>query len=124
MTDPSAWPKPAKLEDEDNSLALVTVLVTLLLSQIASYTERALKDSLYLQTGITYEALVRCFGENQSLKPTDYKTTVNLQASQDLHKIPTFHIPRFQGDTLIGDDFTADVDRAFWSAAIDQFLDS
>jgi len=38
MINPSAWTKPAKLEDEDNFLALITVSVTLLLSQIASYT--------------------------------------------------------------------------------------
>ena len=64
MTDIFAWPKPAKLEDEDISLALITVPVTLLLSQIVSYMERVLSHSLYLQKGITYEALVRWFGEN------------------------------------------------------------
>ena len=75
MTDPSTWPKNSKLEDEENPLALITVPVTLLLSQIASYTECALSRSLYLQKEITYEALVRWFGEKQSLKPTDYKNT-------------------------------------------------
>jgi len=63
MTNPSTWPKNSKLEDEENPLALITVPVTLLLSQIASYTECALSRSLYLQKEITYEASVRWFGE-------------------------------------------------------------
>jgi len=95
ITDPSTCPKNSKLEDKENSLALITVPVTLLLSQIASYTERALSHSLYLQKGITYEALARWFGENQSLKPTDYKNTDILQVSQDLRKISAFHVPIF-----------------------------
>ena len=73
MTNPATWPKASKLEDEDNTLDLITVSVIMLLSQIASYTEHALSHSLFLQKGITFEALVRWFGENQSLKPTDYK---------------------------------------------------
>ena len=48
MTDPAVWPKASKLEDDENFLALITVPVTMLLSQIASYTERALSHSLYL----------------------------------------------------------------------------
>jgi len=118
MTDPSAWPKPSKLEDEENFLTLITVPVTLLLSQIASYTERALSHSLYLQKGITYEALVSWFDENQSLNQTDYTATAILKISQDLHKIPTFHAYKFQGGTLTGDDFVTDIDRAFRCAAM------
>jgi len=56
--------------------------------------------------------------------PTDYKTTSISQVSQDLHKIPTFHVPKFQGDTLTDEDFIADVDRAFRSVTMSQFLDS
>jgi len=118
MNDPSAWPKPSKLEDEENSLALITFTVTLWLSQIASYAEQPLSHSLYLQKVITYEALVRWFGENQSLKPTDYKTTPISQVSQNLHKIPTFYVPKYQGDTLTSDNFIADVDRAFRSVTM------
>ena len=58
MMDSSEWPKTANIEDDDNYLALITVLVTFLLSQIASYMERGISHSLYLQKGITYEALV------------------------------------------------------------------
>ena len=89
MNDPSAWPKPSKLEDEENSLALITFPGTLWLYQIASYAEQPLSHSLYLQKVITYEALVRWFGENQSLKPTDYKTTSVTQVSHDLQKNPS-----------------------------------
>ena len=32
ITDPFSWPKPAKLEDKDNYLAIITVPVTLLIS--------------------------------------------------------------------------------------------
>ena len=56
MTIPTAWPKASKLEDEEFSLVLITFPVSLLLSQIASYTERALSQSLYLQKGIKFEA--------------------------------------------------------------------
>jgi len=83
--------------------------------------KRALSHSLFLQKGITFEALVRWFGENQSLKPTDYK---KLSVTQDLNKITTFHVHKFKGDTLTGDDFIEDVDRAFRSATMAQFLDS
>jgi len=48
MTDLAAWTKASKLEDEENPLNLITVPVTMLLSQIASYTERALNHSLFL----------------------------------------------------------------------------
>jgi len=116
MTNPSVWHKASKLEDEENYLDLITVPVTLLLFQIALYTEHTLSHSLYLHKGITYEALGRWFGENQSLKSMDYKTTSILQVSQYLQKIPTFHAPKFQGDTLTVDNFIADVDRAFRSA--------
>jgi len=54
----------------------------------------------------------------------DYKHMPVTQVSQDLHKIPTFHVPKLQGDTLTVDDFIADVDRAFCYAAMTQFLDS
>jgi len=67
---------------------------------------------------------VRWIDENQSLKPTNYKTTVILQVSQDLHKIPTFYVPKFQGDILTCDNFISDVNRAFRSATMTQFLDS
>ena len=62
MTDPATWPKAIELEDVDNLLDLITVHVTMLLSQIASYTERALSHSLFLQKGVTFEALVMWFG--------------------------------------------------------------
>jgi len=94
-TYPAVWPKASKLD----LLDLITVPVTMLISQISSYMKRALSHSLFLQKGITFEALVRWFGENQSLKPTDYK---KLSVTQDLHKIPTFRVPKFKVDTLTG----------------------
>jgi len=47
-----------------------------------------------------------------------------LSVTQDLHKIPNFHIPKFQGDTLTEDDFIEAVDYALRSATMAQFLDS
>jgi len=118
ITNPSAWPKPSKLGDEENSLALIMSSITLFLSQIALYTERALSYCLYLQKEIMYEVLVRWFGKKQSINLRDYKTTSISQVSQDLHKTTTFHVPKLQGDTLMGDDFIADVDCTFHSAAM------
>jgi len=45
---------------------------------------------------------VMWFGENQSLKPIDYKKP---PGTQDLYKITTFHVPKFKGDTLTGNEF-------------------
>ena len=59
---PATWPNASKLEDDNDLIPLITVPVTMLLSQIASYTERALSHSLFLQKGVTFEALVMWFG--------------------------------------------------------------
>jgi len=64
MTDPAAWPKATELEDVDNSIDLITAPVTMFVSQIALYTKHALSHSLFLEKGITVEALVRWFGKN------------------------------------------------------------
>ena len=125
----SAWPKPSKVKDTDNYLPYITVHITLLLSQIALYTERILSNFLFLENGITYNNLVRWFDLNQSLffseNPDESKILPILKIkSNNIHKIPTFRVPNFKGDTLTGNDFIANVVIAFRSSNMAQFLGS
>jgi len=84
---------------------------------------------LFLVEGISYEALVKWFNTNQSLKSPE-KTVGRIATSKlqhhsnDLHKIPNFRLTKFKGDALPDDGFIAAINRAFRSATIAQFLNS
>ena len=54
MTLSSSWHVPSTLTDDKSQLNLITVPVTLLLSRIGTYTAVALKQLLFLATGMSY----------------------------------------------------------------------
>ena len=82
MTDANTWHNHSKIEDDNNPLPLIIFPVTLLLSQIDSYIERLLSNSLFLTELISYEARTKCFNINQSLKfpknPSNHTATSKL----------------------------------------------
>ena len=57
MMDDSKWPLPSSIATIDNPLTLVNIPVTLLLSQVAVYTEYVLNKSLFLAKDITFRGL-------------------------------------------------------------------
>ena len=42
--------------------------------------------------------------------------------TNDEHKVPTFTVPKFTGDTLAGDTYIESVDNAFRSSALAKYL--
>lgn len=65
MTDNSKWPLPCSIATIGNPRTLVNVPVTLLLSQIAVYTEYVMNKSLFLAKYITFGGLKSWFKSEQ-----------------------------------------------------------
>ena len=57
MTSPSSWPVPSSIATTEDPLNLITVPVTLLLAQLATYTSLVLHQSYFLAPGVSYKNL-------------------------------------------------------------------
>ena len=128
MTDDSKWPLPSTIATIDNPLTMVNVPVTLLLSQIAVYTEYVLNKSLFLAKDITFGGLKDWFEKEQLRPPNTNGMTNNgrnsIKSINENVKIPVLMVPKFQGDIMGGDTYIEDVERAFRSKGLVKFLHS
>jgi len=126
MTSPNSWLRPTLFATDDNPLNLIIVPVTLLVSQIATYICRILKHSCYLANGVTFSTLSTWISlyDEITASTTDHKNTSipTKSSSGDEHKVPTFCVPKFTGDTLTGDTYIDSVDNAFRSSTITKYL--
>ena len=115
MTSPDSWPKPQQLAMDASPLNLVTVPVTLLLSQIAKYTGRILHESCYLTTGVTFSSLSGWITSCDEFSNTSdtVKSSPGTSNKSDGNKIPISRVPRFTGDTLAGDTYIEAIDNVF-----------
>ena len=124
MTDPASWPVPSTIADDGAPLNLITVPVTLLLAKIAKYTSLALEQSFYLSSKMNFKDVQKwgaSFSSGTTTNTTN--TTTSSTKGNDDHKIPSFKVPAFHGDTLNGDKYIEDVVRAFCSNAMSKYLD-
>ena len=68
MKGPLIWPKPSELAPiTGNLINLITVPVTLLLSQLATYTECVLYQSLFLSKDLDFDVLQEFYSQNSLL---------------------------------------------------------
>ena len=126
ITSPDSWLKVDRLSTESYPLNLVTVPVTLLLSQITKYTRCILNESCYLNTGVAFSSLsnliVSCKKISNTKESENNLSGTTMKKQSDDSKIPSFCVPKFIDDTLAGDTYIKSVDNFFRFAAIAKYL--
>ena len=86
------------------------------------------KKSLHLSPGVLFSNLATWYnmhqGKETKKKPKTISKCVDGSKSQanQYHKIPFLKVPIFQGNTLNGDNFIKDINRAFRSVAMVRYL--
>ena len=115
MKGKDTWPSATTLATTEEPLELITVPVTLLLSDIAGYTERVLERNVFLTPGVTYKYLSKWIKATND--PGKYDARSSHSSTTHVIKVD-----RFEGDALSGYVFVRKVNIVFTSNAVAQFL--
>ena len=91
----------------------------MMLAKLASYMVIFNEKGVHITPGATFDELTVYFTIH-SKKTT--KSTVSTNGKQGISKIPTFSLSTFQGDTLNGDLYIENIELAFKSVTMVDFI--
>ena len=123
ITDSKSWLDINTADPHNSLLKHIIIPIVLLLTNLLEYTDKILIAGHFLDASVTYNAFASWIfslstpssiigSVGRSLKPS----------SNDDHKIPTFKVPIYKGDSLAKDKYMEDVHRTFTNHAMINYI--